>query len=158
MIAETTPADPFDLQRFVSAQNPVLEQVRTELQAGRKRSHWMWFVFPQLQGLGSSPTAMRYAIRSLEEARAYLQHPLLGPRLRDCTSWVNAVEGRSVAQIFGYPDDLKFHSSMTLFARVSGDDSPFGAALRKYFMGERDRGTLELLSSGSSSRAWRPVP
>ena len=111
--------DPFNLDRFVQAQDPVLAQVRAELWAGHKRTHWMWFVFPQLAGLGRSDTARYYALASLEEARAYLAHPLLGPRLIECTNLVNAVEGRSAHQIFGSPDDLKFHSSMTLFASRS---------------------------------------
>ena len=110
-------ADPFDLDRFVRAQDPVLGQVRRELGEGRKRSHWMWFVFPQLRGLGRSPTALRYGIGTLAEAKAYLAHPVLGPRLVESTGLVNKVEGRSVHQIFGGPDDLKFHSSMTCSRR-----------------------------------------
>ncbi len=108
--------DPFDLDRFVQAQAPVLSQVRLELSEGRKRSHWMWFVFPQLSGLGHSPMARRYAIASLAEAQAYLEHPVLGPRLTECAELVNKVEDRSIHQILGSPDDLKFLSSMTLFA------------------------------------------
>src|ERR1700756_83260 len=111
-------SDPYDLQRFVDAQNPVYDKVCSELRDGRKKSHWMWFVFPQIAGLGSSPLARRYAISSLAEAAAYHAHPILGPRLTECTSLVNRVEGRPVEQIFGYPDDLKFCSSMTLFARA----------------------------------------
>ena len=145
MAGENTADDPFDLARFVTAQNPVYAAVRTELQAGRKRSHWMWFVFPQLAGLGHSPMAQRYAIRSRKEAEAYLQHPVLGARLRECAQWVNEVSGRSVEEIFGYPDDLKFRSSMTLFAHVEGTQSAFGEALRKYFAGEPDQATLDLL-------------
>src|SRR6201996_8486462 len=109
-------SDPYDLKRFVDAQAPVYRTVVDELRGGRKRSHWMWFVFPQLRGLGSSPTAVRYGIASLQEARAYLAHDLLGPRLRECTRLVNEVQNRSIAQIFGSPDDLKLFSSMTLFA------------------------------------------
>src|SRR5579862_4035190 len=113
---------PYDLQRFVSAQNPVYEQVRAELRGGRKESHWIWYIFPQIRGLGHSQTAATFGIASREEAEAYLKHPVLGPRLRECTRLVNRVEGRSVNQIFGYPDDLKFRSSMTLFASVAPDD------------------------------------
>ena len=136
----------FDLERFVTAQEGVYEQVCAELRAGRKRSHWMWFVFPQTRGLGSSPMAVRYAISGLEEARAYLDHSLLGPRLRECAGIVCGVEGRTVEEIFGYPDDLKFHSSMTLFAKAAEAnemDEVFGEALEKYFDGEMDAGTLE---------------
>jgi uncharacterized protein (DUF1810 family) len=136
---------PFDLQRFVEAQAPIYEQVRAELRAGHKRSHWMWFVFPQIAGLGQSEMARRYAISSLVEAQAYLAHPVLGPRLRDCTGWVNSVEGRSIEDLFGHPDDLKFHSSMTLFARAAEDPVIFDAALRKYFGGQSDRLTLARL-------------
>lgn len=130
--------DPHDLQRFVDAQAPVFEQVCTELRAGRKRSHWMWFVFPQIRGLGHSETARRFAIASREEAEAYLQHSLLGPRLRECTRLVNLIEGRSIGQIFGHPDDLKFRSSMTLFAHVPPDNRVFQEALKKYFGGQAD--------------------
>jgi uncharacterized protein (DUF1810 family) len=140
-------ADPFDLNRFVKAQDPVLTQVRSELRAGLKRSHWMWFVFPQLAGLGRSPTARHYALASLDEARAYLAHPVLGPRLIECTALVNAVEGRSAHQIFGDPDDLKFHSSMTLFAAARPDEPAFSEALRTYFGGVPDRSTTEMLAS-----------
>ena len=108
-----------DLQRFLDAQDSTFEQARSELVAGEKCSHWMWFIFPQVRGLGSSPMAQRFAIRSLEEGAAYLDHPLLGTRLRDCTALVNAVENRSIHAIFGYPDDLKFHSSVTLFNLAS---------------------------------------
>jgi uncharacterized protein (DUF1810 family) len=138
-------SDPYDLQRFVDAQNPVYDRVRTELQEGRKRSHWMWFIFPQIVGLGSSPLARRFAISSLSEAAAYLQHPVLGPRLAECTRLVNLIEGRSIEQVFGYPDDLKFRSSMTLFARASADNQVFVDALQKYFNGEFDPATLERL-------------
>jgi uncharacterized protein (DUF1810 family) len=135
----------YDLQRFVAAQDPVMERVRTELRAGRKASHWMWFVFPQIAGLGSSPMARRFAIASLDEARAYLAHPVLGPRLRECTQLVTVVEGRSAAQIFGYPDDLKFRSSLTLFARAAEDNGVFLAALQKYFPAGLDPATLARL-------------
>ena len=143
--------DPFNLDRFVQAQDPVLAQVRAELQAGHKRTHWMWFVFPQLAGLGRSDTARYYALASLEEARAYLAHTLLGPRLIECTNLVNAVEGRSANQIFGSPDDLKFHSSMTLFAPAQPDEQAFSDALGKYFGGAPDRLTSEQLSISPGS-------
>ncbi|HEX4302993.1 MAG TPA: DUF1810 domain-containing protein [Rhizomicrobium sp.] len=133
--------DPFELQRFVDAQAPVIDRVRAELRAGRKQSHWMWFVFPQIAGLGSSAMAVRYAIASRDEARAYLAHPVLGARLREGTQAVLEVEGRSVRQIFGSPDDMKFHSSMTLFDAAAAGDV-FDAALAKYFGGARDKGTV----------------
>ena len=151
--------DPYDLGRFVLAQEPVFERVCAELAAGSKHSHWMWFVFPQLRGLGSSATAQRFAIGSLEEARAYLAHRLLGERLRECTRLVNGVEGRSARAIFGYPDYLKFRSCMTLFACAArgasaapggGSDCPFTAALEKYFAGEADPLTRELLGLRAS--------
>jgi len=138
--------DRFDLQRFVSAQQGVYEQARAELREGMKRSHWMWFVFPQVRGLGSSAMSRRYAIASLEEAAAYLEHPVLGPRLRECTALVLQAEGRSIDRIFGSPDDMKFRSCMTLFDRA--DRAPeriFGAALQKYFGGATDPQTLERL-------------
>ena len=133
--------DPFDLQRFVDAQEPVFEQVCKELRAGEKRTHWMWFVFPQIHGLGYSAMAQRFALTSREEASAYLMHPLLGVRLRDCTRLVNDVQGRSIRQIFGSPDDMKFHYSMTLFAHATQDNSIFVDALHRYFGGEFDRAT-----------------
>jgi uncharacterized protein (DUF1810 family) len=135
----------FDLAGFVEAQDLVLEQVRQELRDGRKRSHWMWFVFPQLGGLGHSAMAQRYAIASLEQAEAYLGHPTLGPRLVECSGLVVAVEGRSIGQIFGSPDDLKFHSSMTLFSRLRSPAPIFHDALAKYFGGAPDPLTLEAL-------------
>ena len=134
-----------DLQRFVSAQDPIFEQVLAELKNGRKRGHWMWFIFPQIQGLGRSYTSQEFAISSLEEATAYLEHPILGPRLRECSRLVNLVEGRSIDQIFGYPDNLKFRSSMTLFTQATADNEVFRAAIQKYFGGEFDRLTLERL-------------
>lgn len=137
--------DPHDLQRFVDAQAPVFQQVLAELRAGAKRTHWMWFVFPQIAGLGHSAMAQRYAIASRAEAVAYLRHPLLGPRLRDCTALVLAVADRSAQQILGRPDDLKFHSCMTLFAEVTADNAIFCEALAKYFAGARDQGTLDKL-------------
>ena len=136
---------PYDLQRFIDAQHPIYGQVRDELAAGQKESHWMWFVFPQIKGLGTSTTAQRYAITDIGEAKAYLDHPLLGFRLRECTQLVNAVNGRSIEDIFGYPDHLKFHSSMTLFAKASADDKVFTTALANYFHGELDRRTVQLL-------------
>ena len=140
-------ADTFDLQRFVDAQEGVYEQVCEELQEGRKRSHWMWFIFPQMRGLGFSSRAARFGIGSREEAEAYLRHPVLGARLRESTALVNAVEGRSAGEIFGYPDDLKFRSSMTLFAQAAEDGQIFSEALGKYYGGEPDARTLELLRS-----------
>jgi uncharacterized protein (DUF1810 family) len=137
--------DPHDLARFVQAQAPVLGDVLAELTAGRKRSHWMWFVFPQVAGLGFSAMAQRYAIRSLDEARAYLAHPLLGERLRRCTDLVLAVEGRGIAAILGSPDDVKFRSSMTLFGRAAPDEVRFAAALDRYCGGEPDPATLARL-------------
>ena len=137
--------DPYDLQRFVDAQSPVYQRVCAELRNGRKTSHWMWFIFPQIRGLGSSPLAHKFAISSLAEARAYLQHPDLGPRLIECTRLMNLVEGRSINQILGYPDDLKFRSSMTLFARASSGDQVFADALQKYFAGKPDPATLDRL-------------
>ncbi|HEY6431742.1 MAG TPA: DUF1810 domain-containing protein [Acetobacteraceae bacterium] len=137
--------DPYNLQRFVAAQADIFERVKAELQEGRKTSHWMWFIFPQLKGLGFSAIAQRYAICSRGEAEAYLGHQILGPRLRDCTDLVCCVEGRSIREIFGTPDDLKFRSSMTLFANVALDKQLFTSALDKYFHGEPDRKTLELL-------------
>ncbi|HEV2533082.1 DUF1810 domain-containing protein [Phenylobacterium sp.] len=138
-------ADPFHLQRFVDAQAPVYATALAELKRGRKQSHWMWFVFPQVAGLGLSPTAQLYAISAIDEARAYLAHPVLGPRLRDATAAVNAVAGRTAHEIFGSPDDLKFRSSMTLFAEVGPRESVFRAALDRYFGGQPDPRTLELL-------------
>ncbi|TDY26645.1 uncharacterized protein (DUF1810 family) [Paraburkholderia sp. BL6665CI2N2] len=135
--------DPFKLQRFIDAQDPLYAQVCAELRDGRKRSHWMWFVFPQIEGLGTSATAQRFAISSLAEADAYLRHPVLGERLRQTTQYVNLVEGRSIEDIFGYPDYLKFHSSMTLFDHAAIDKEPFAEALRKYFHGQPDPLTLE---------------
>jgi uncharacterized protein (DUF1810 family) len=137
-------SDPFDLDRFVRAQAPIYPQVRDELRRGRKTSHWMWFVFPQIQGLGRSQMAQQFAIGSLEEARAYLAHPLLGPRLIECTGLVCAVCGKTIHEIFGSPDDLKFHSSMTLFFHVASDKSVFEGALRKYFAGKEDEATLQI--------------
>jgi uncharacterized protein (DUF1810 family) len=137
--------DPFDLRRFVDAQAPVYARVLRELAAGEKRTHWMWFVFPQISGLGHSAMARRFALGSLGEAKAYLAHPLLGPRLAVCTTTLLGLEGRTAEQIFGPPDDLKFRSSMTLFARAAEADAPYRAALAKYFGGADDPLTLELI-------------
>jgi uncharacterized protein (DUF1810 family) len=135
--------DVYDLQRFLEAQAGVYEQACAELRAGRKRSHWMWFVFPQIHGLGSSPMAVRYAISSLDEARAYLEHVVLGPRLRESAEIVVGVQGKTVGEIFGSPDDMKFHSSMTLFAKAAeGLGDVFEEALAKYFDGAVDQGTI----------------
>ena len=139
-------SDPHNLQRFIDAQGPVYAQVCSELRSGRKRSHWMWFVFPQIQGLGNSPTARFYAIVSRAEAEAYARHPVLGPRLAECTQLVLDVAGRSAHEIFGSPDDLKFRSCMTLFADAAPDTALFRTALQKYFNGEPDRRTIEVLA------------
>lgn len=139
--------DPFDLHRFVEAQAPVYADVLAELRAGRKRTHWMWFVFPQIAGLGRSTMAQFYAISSIDEARAYLEHPVLGERLRACTDLVLATDGRSALDIFGAPDDLKFRSSMTLFSEAGAADEPFRRALAKFFGGAPDDRTMEILSS-----------
>jgi uncharacterized protein (DUF1810 family) len=137
--------DPFSLERFVTAQCGIYEQACAELRAGEKLSHWMWFVFPQLKGLGRSRLATLYGIGSRQEAEAYLRHPLLGPRLRECTRLVTRIEGRTIKEVFGYPDNLKFRSSMTLFAHATPGNAAFEDALRKYFSGEHDGATLELL-------------
>ena len=141
----TTSQDTHNLQRFVEAQDRVFEQVRAELRAGRKQGHWMWFIFPQVKGLGHSPTAIEYGIGSRSEAEAYLKHPILGPRLEECTELVNKVSGSSIDEILGYPDNLKFRSSMTLFSLVSPDSKAFEQALGKYFGGQADQRTVELL-------------
>lgn len=140
-------ADQFDLQRFADAQDRVYDAVVGELRSGQKRSHWIWFVFPQLRGLGHSPTAQHYGIASLDEARAYLMHEVLGPRLRECARLVADIEGRSANDIFGWPDNLKVRSSMTLFARATDTDAEFRAVLDKFYNGEEDAATVELLSS-----------
>ena len=139
------PGDPRDLEHFVTAQAPVYERVLCELRAGSKRSHWMWFIFPQIAGLGLSAMSQRYAIASREEATAYLAHPVLGARLEECVKLVNAIEGGTVHDIFGSPDDMKFHSCMTLFAEAAPGDAGFLAALDKYFLGRRDPATLARL-------------
>jgi uncharacterized protein (DUF1810 family) len=141
--------DPFNLERFVSAQAAVYEQVLAELRAAEKRTHWIWFIFPQMKGLGRSPQANHFGIGSLDEAVAYLRHPLLGLRLSQCTRLVTLVEGRTIRQILGSPDDMKFRSSMTLFAHAAThaavDSADFNDALKKYFDGEDDSLTVELL-------------
>lgn len=139
------PTDPYNLERFLLAQAPIYDQVLDELRAGTKMSHWMWFIFPQVRGLGRSPVSMEFAISGRGQAQAYVQHPVLGPRLKECTRLVLLVAGRSAEQIFGSPDDMKFRSCMTLFAHVSPDDDIFERALQKYFAGESDRLTLDHL-------------
>ena len=155
-MASRSADDPYDLARYVSAQQPMYGQVCAELAAGRKQTHWMWFIFPQLKGLGSSPTAKHYGISSLAEARAYLAHPLLGARLRECTALVNGLQGATAQAIFGYPDYLKFCSCMTLFACAAGERTrpdpargtdPFSAALERYYTGEADPLTVRLLGA-----------
>jgi uncharacterized protein (DUF1810 family) len=143
--------DPFDLQRFATAQAPVLDAVLAELAAGRKRSHWMWFVFPQLRGLGTSSMAQHYGITSLDEARAYLAHPVLGPRLRECCALVLQVEGRSANEIFGSPDDMKFRSCVTLFGLAAPDEPLFGQALDQYYGGVPDPRTLALAAQARTT-------
>jgi len=139
--------DPFNLNRFVVAQEPVYTRVLSELNSGQKCSHWMWYIFPQVDGLGFSATSKLYAIKSVDEARAYLNHPVLGPRLRECAQAVLAVEGRTASEIFGYPDDRKLKSCATLFTSVSNPGSVFERILQKHFDGERDVRTLQILDS-----------
>ena len=146
--ASTT--DPYNLQRFVEAHREGYEDVCAELRTGSKSSHWMWFIFPQMKGLGMSATSDWFGISSLDEAGAYLRHPVLGPRLREWTQLVNLVEGRSLREIFGSPDDLKFGSCMTLFAHATGENRAFLDALRKYSNGEFDPATLRLLKKRRS--------
>ena len=141
-------ADPYDLDRFVQAQAADYDCAISELRAGEKRSHWMWYVFPQIEGLGQSSMSRRYSIKSVAEAKAYLDHPVLGARLRECFAVVNSIEGRSAHDIFGSPDDMKFRSCATLFASVS-NDGVFQQALDKYFDGEQDQLTLRQLKSQS---------
>jgi uncharacterized protein (DUF1810 family) len=146
-----TMSDPYDLQRFVDAQAGAYANVVKELAAGRKRSHWMWFVFPQVAGLGFSAMAQRFAIGSRDEALAYLAHDILGSRLIECTGLVMAVTGKTIHDILGSPDDLKFHSSMTLFGAISGNPL-FAAALARYFAGAKDQATLDILSQFDRQR------
>jgi uncharacterized protein (DUF1810 family) len=136
----------YDLQRFSDAQESIYAQALNELKAGRKQTHWMWFIFPQMAGLGNSPMAIRYAINSREEAQAYLDHPRLGSRLRECAAALLDVQGRTANQIMGFPDDLKLKSSMTLFATLPNADPVFRQVLERYFRGEQDEKTLQLLS------------
>jgi uncharacterized protein (DUF1810 family) len=139
-------ADPYDLARFIEAQAPVIETARAELAAGRKASHWMWFVFPQIAGLGASSMAERYAIGSAGEAQAYLAHPVLGSRLRDLTELACEISQRTAHEAFGSPDDMKFRSCMTLFHAVAPQETAFTTALARYFGGEEDARTLEILA------------
>ena len=139
--------DPYHLDRFVQAQERSYDSALTEIRRGRKRSHWMWFIFPQFEGLGSSAQSVFFSIKSLAEAEAYLAHPLLGPRLMACADAVLAIEGRSATDIFGSPDDMKLRSSATLFARVSGDASVFHRVLDRYFGGHADEQTLRLVGA-----------
>jgi uncharacterized protein (DUF1810 family) len=145
-------ADPHRLSRFVEAQEEVYDQALAEIRRGRKQSHWMWYIFPQAAGLGVSPTSQRYAIESIAEAEAYLDHPILGPRLMECAAAASAVEGRSAYEIFGSPDDMKLHSCATLFAQVSPPGSVFHQLLDRYFQGRQDDITLRLLGSGPQAR------
>jgi uncharacterized protein (DUF1810 family) len=138
-------ADAFNLERFIDAQAPLYDEVRRELKVGRKQSHWMWFIFPQIAGLGQSPTSIRFAIASLDEAKAYLAHPVLGERLRECARLTLDVEGKSARQIFGSIDEMKFRSSMSLFARAAPDESLFQRCIDKYFGGGSDPATLAKL-------------
>lgn len=137
--------DPWNLERFVIAQLPIYQNVVTELRAGRKQTHWMWFIFPQIRGLGHSDLARHFAIYSLEEADAYLRHSVLGVRLRECSRLVAEIEGRTIEEVFGHPDHLKFHSSMTLFSEAAGQNDIFRKCLCKYFAGESDSRTLAKL-------------
>ena len=139
--------DPYDLGRFMRAQEENYQEALSEITSGQKRTHWMWYVFPQLDGLAFSSTAKRYAIKSVEEARAYIDHPILGPRLLECAEAVNRIEGRSATEIFGSPDDLKLRSCVTLFACVTPPGSVFERLLEKYYRGERDSQTIRLLHS-----------
>ena len=141
--------DTFDLNRFLSAQAGVYPQVVSELRVGQKLSHWIWFIFPQMKGLGQSSHSHFYGIGSLDEAIAYMRHPVLGPRLEECTILVNLVQKKPIEQILGYPDDLKFRSSMTLFSRATPENTVFAQALDKYFAGRPDKLTLELLGINS---------
>jgi uncharacterized protein (DUF1810 family) len=151
-MADANGGDPYDLDRFVQAQEGDYERALSEVRAGRKRSHWMWYIFPQYDGLGFSPTSRRYAIKSVAEAQAYLAHPVLGPRLTGCAEAALRVEGRSALEVFGSPDDMKLRSCATLFAHVSPDGSVFEQLLNKYFDGERDDRTLRLIGAAPETR------
>ncbi|MEC4892169.1 MAG: DUF1810 domain-containing protein [Oscillatoria sp. PMC 1050.18] len=148
----TSDDDQFNLNRFLKAQARVYDTVITELRNGRKRTHWMWYIFPQIDGLAQSATSKHYAIKSIQEAEAYLNHPLLGTRLLECTETVLAIEGRTISEIFGYPDDLKMKSSMTLFASITSPNSVFLRVLGKYFQGEKDLQTLQLFRETARRR------
>ena len=148
-----TQPDPVDLQRFVEAQDGIYERALAEIRDGRKQSHWMWFIFPQLEGLGTSPMAKRYGITSLAEAEAYLAHQLLGPRLLECAEAALAVSGRSAFEVFGSPDDMKLRSCATLFAAVSPPGSVFERLLENYFAGKRDDRTIRMLRPGEGPRS-----
>jgi len=139
--------DRYNLRRFVDAQEPVYDEVLAELRSGRKRSHWIWFVFPQLRVLGRSPTAQRFGISSLDEARAYVRHDVLGPRLRECARLAAQIEGRAADDVFGWPDNLKVRSSMTLFAHATDDNADFRAVLDKFYDGVQDPATIEQLNT-----------
>jgi uncharacterized protein (DUF1810 family) len=152
MAGANGPPDPYDLNRFVRAQEGDYERALSEVRAGRKRSHWTWYVFPQFDGLGSSPTSRRFAIKSVAEAQAYLSHPVLGPRLRECAEAALGVQGRSAHEIFGSPDDMKLKSCATLFALVSPAGSVFDRLLGKYFQGARDDRTLRLMGAVPEGR------
>ena len=149
-------SDPHDLQRFVDAQEECIDEVLQELKEGRKSSHWMWFIFPQIAGLGLSSTARYFAIKSLQEAAVYLAHPTLGMRLRECTQLVTRAEARSLREIFGSPDDLKFRSCMTLFAHATSDNRTFLDALKKYCNGEFDALTMERLKTRGNAAPHNP--
>ena len=141
--------DIFQLKRFLDAQEVIYPDVVRELKQGRKESHWMWYIFPQIKGLGKSHISQKYALRSLEEASAYVQHPILGNRLHECTEFVVSIEGNTVEQIFGYPDYLKFHSSITLFSQVENHNPIFDSALKKYFDHQKEQLTLDVLNTSS---------
>lgn len=140
--------DPFNLQRFITAQEEVYDQALEELKRGRKETHWIWFIFPQIEGLGRSEMAQRYSIKSRQEAEEYLKHPVLGPRLVECCNALLYIHGKSICDIMGFPDDLKLASSMTLFAGVSKDDSVFREVIDKYFQRQTDPRTIEILAQG----------
>lgn len=158
--SEETVEDPYDLERFVTAQDSggTYRHALGELRGGSKRSHWMWFVFPQIAGLGQSPTARRYGVTSLDEAQAYLRHPVLGPRLVECATAVAGLEGRTAGQIFGGIDERKLHSSITLFLRADPRAAVFQEVLAKYFDGLPDAATDRLLGSGQAAPATPPAP
>ena len=145
--------DPYNLSRFTNAQDPIYDQVRSELSQGFKMSHWMWFIFPQVAGLSLSPTSRRFSISSLDEAIAYMNHPVLGPRLLECTNLVTNVSGKTIKQILGFTDSTKFRSSMTLFTYAATDNTLFKSALQKYFSGQYDQLTIDRLQDGEYRKA-----